>query len=308
MENFDNTNTSPEQGQEEVSAEERLGQAIMESKGQKVEEQEVKETTPENNQGEQSKEESTEKQQEIIKVAGQEYTPEQLAKQYEEARKRLSQRSEKEKAYEQLTQRLQQNPKLAKAIQLAAQDENFQTVIDLYEKGHINKQQLEKAKQYLQSQSQSQSMSNQQVNPEIQNKLSQLEQYVQNMQIANMKSVIKNDFSRLKENYGEVIENQGLDEESLTEFAVNHNFTKQTEHGPAPDIEQALVAKIASNQDALKQLVNMGKKEVQKSKEQAQKAQVESSSTRQQQQKKSPEMPEHIQAIFESGPNSGSGF
>lgn len=305
MENFDNTNNAPEQGQAEVSAEERLGQAMMEAKGQTVEESQTEEKVEE--QPKETQQEIEDYLEKEVEVAGKKMKVKNVLKSYEEAQKKISQKSEKERAYEQLTQRLQENPKLAKAIQLAAQDENFQAVIDLYDKGYINRQQLERARQFLNSQGQSQTMSNQ-VNPEIENKLSQLEQYIQNMQLNNMKSVIRSDFNRLKENYNDVIESQGLDEKSLTQFAIDHNFTKQTQFGVAPDIEQALVAKIASNQDALKQLINMGKNEVKKTNEQVKQATVESSSTRQQQSSNKRELPDHIKAIFEAGPNSGSGF
>ena len=238
-------------------------------------------------------EDQNENTTETIEVNGQEYTPEELAKQYKEATSKLSERNEKAKNYEemqkffeqdpnaaQILQAYAQNPQVAQYIQKINQDPNAQTLIEAYEQGMINHDQLNEAKRYLQK---NQPVNNQQNPNQPQQFNQQPNQQAdpdRKIQALRMEMNMRRNFDKLESDYSDIIEEHDLDVEKLGNYAVNHNITDDNGNY---DMRRALNHYVADNNDVFEALQNMAKNDVQKQQQQQKRAQVEKPSQKQNQ-------------------------
>lgn len=299
--NLDNTTQGPaaESGQSESSAqnEGNLEDAIKSTFEEKPQEEQQQEVADDSNSqqdisgeevNQEVEESATESNEETlsedylnkkVEVGGKEMTVKNVLKSYNEAQKKISQKSDLEKQAEQMQKAMQQNPNLKKALQLAAQDNDFHVLVDAYEKGLIKKGSLQKAKKMLGTKSKKGSN-----NPQYQ----QLQQQVQNLQkqvvLNQIKTEIEEDYQQIANKYSNIVNEQGLDQEKLAETAMQHNFIKDgTKH--TPDMEKALIYQIAQDGTALEKLQNMGRNEVKKTQQQKQQSKVETSSNKQNQTK-----------------------
>lgn len=293
----DNQVNAPQQGQAEGQAEDMFEQ--MYDEGTEVQESQERQ------------EESSEQQGEVddflereVEVAGQKMPVKDVIKSYSEARKKISQKTEKERYAEQVENALKQNPRLAKAMQLA-QDENFATMMTAYEKGLINRDQLQQVKQYLNNK-QNQQQPQQTLTPEkVQEMVSQ--QVSQAQKLMQVQSEMQREYEGLKNSeHGEIMQKYGVEFEPLAEYALSH---KLYDENGMPSMTKALNHyAIDQGPDVFKTLMNMGKNEAQKVNQQKQQAIVESSSNRQQQSNNQTSPEDSFIQMLNLGETSGGGF
>lgn len=278
--NLDNAQSTPDEGQVEESTEisqqsleEELGNIGME------EETQEEEYVDEFQEEEPTETEEVEEESQTITVDGQEFKSiDDLKKSYQEARKKISERNEKAKNFEKMQQYLEQNKEVAQMLQMADSDPNFKTLYKAYQNGYVNKDQLQKLNQHLQQQPQQKQDQVQNLTKEdVQNIVQQQTQQQQRITEAKMK--MKNDYQQLSQEYEEVINEHGLDFDTLGKYALQHQYTD--EQG-VPDMQKALNHYVADNEDVFTMMQKMNENTVKQESQQKKKAQVESSSPKQQ--------------------------
>lgn len=256
----DTTGVSPGQGHETAGADEMF---------QKMYSGEEKTPTTEN-QGENN----TETQPQEKLYAGKYKSAEELEKAHLHLQTKIGQKSELEKQAEQMQQALEKEPRLAMAIRLAAQDPNFQTVLDMWDKGIINTQQLEMYRQNAQKQQQPQAVNPQQIQEMVSQEMEKTQRFLE------AQNSMRQQYQELSQSaYGEILIQNNIDFETLGKYALTHQLINDN---GIPDMGKAFNHYlIDQNPNVYQQLMNMGKNEAQKNNIQKQNAKLETGSLRQ---------------------------
>lgn len=292
----DNSSNSPStEGQEQATAE-SLDQKL--NAGLDTEEQT---TEPTEQQSTEQSEELTQEEKELL--AGKFESPDELEQAYQELESKLGERNEYAQYARQIEQVFNENPEIPAMIQA-------------YDQGLIDESSIQQIQQALgqetpgqQQPNQPQQQQQQNVPPELQQQMQQQQQQMEEIMLNDMEQSVTSDYQQLQEQYGDTLESTDVSVEDLVDIANQHNMTKQGNFAEVPDVEQAFKYHLMNNEQSLQslaeQLINQGKQQAQQTNQQKRQAQVESASTRGNQEPQSPE--DAIKQSILDAPGGGGG-
>lgn len=286
----------------------------------------------------------TETQEGERKYAGKYNSPEEMEKGYKKLESKLGQRNEKAQKWEQWESFLKQKPEAAEVVKEISQNPQFQQFYQQYKQGNLdpnnpNQQQpnnkndrLSRLRERLnKSRGNNSQQTNQQYNTQFQqaqqqdyqnqqgqqapyeDRLNRTEQMVKGLAMQSITKNVKEDYNRLQTDYGEIIEQEGLNMEDLVKVAADHNLRKE-DGQPIPDVEKALKFHLATSPnnfaDVVQTLQQMGQKQAKHNHRAKQQGQVESTSPAQSDANTRNLSPaeEIKQRMINVGRTSGSGF
>ncbi len=327
------TNPSPQEGHEGKATEDKKQNPFqklrsLENKGDENHQQQQKQQ-PEQQEGERV-------------YAGKYKSPEAMEKGYKDLESKLGQRNDKAQKWEQWESFLKQKPEAAEVVKEISENPQFQQFYQQYKQGKLDPNnptqpnsrddRLSRLRERLnKSRGNTSQQTNQQYNPQFQqaqqqdyqsqqgqqnpyeDRLNRTEQIVKGLAMQSITQNVKEDYNRLQTDYGEIIEQEGLNMEDLVNVAARHNLRKE-DGQPIPDVEKALKFHLATSpnnfDNVVQTLQQMGQKQAAQNQIAKQQGQIESTSPAQSDantRKLSP-AEEIKQRILNVGRTSGSGF